>query len=432
MNSLLSFANQDSRVQTPFPHIPSFPGESPQKIDVSNLSSLYNLNNYFSPSQTRTRASSINTLSPLGNYSPIRASVLPNSNELANLLVTWKLQQNLQAEYLKQQMQQMQQILDLKNSLIEKISQNQAQIEPQAQIPILSPFSLQVPSPLREETLANNVKLEPSVEIPPLVTLEKKGLKAQVKEILNFVLENFGRVSESNFEKEKQKYSYDSDLVMVFDMLTAKYSSTIKTKEEMVKYTLRRAFKFIKNTLKKNCNSNNKAVSKTICNKYFHVSEEEMANIGTEEETLKVLLPFRKHSKNKTMNTTFIGEIFASEEFCRDYQIYLEHFEGILEADNKNKVERFTSFIEDCIRKRKIKDIKNYKRIPWPKLWILNTKNIAQNLPNMNNNPSLLSSPSDPVKKCKKESDITSPANVGSIIDNDYCSDASTNSHSNY
>ncbi len=346
MNSLLSFANQDSKV-----HIPSFPGEGPQKIDVSSLSGLYNLNNYFSPSQTRTRTSSINTLSPLGNYSPIRASVLPNSNELANLLVTWKLQQNLQAEYLKQQMQQMQQILDLKSSLLEKISQNQGQIEPQAQIPILSPYSLQANSPLREET----VKLEPSVEIPPLVTLDKKGLKAQVKEILNFVLENFGRVSESNFEKEKQKYSYDSDLVMVFDMLTAKYSSTIKTKEEMVKYTLRRAFKFIKNTLKKNCNSNNKVVSKTICNKYFHVSEQDMATIGTEEETLKVLLPFRKHSKNKTMNTTFIGEIFASEEFCRDYQVYLEHFEGILEADNKNKIERFASFIEDCIRKRKIR-----------------------------------------------------------------------------
>jgi len=428
MNSLLAFVNQDPNV----PNIPSFPVTSPQKgpnsLDAASLNGLYNLSNYFSPSQIRTRASSINTLSPLGSYSPARASILPNSAELTNLLLTWKLQQNLQAEFLKQQMQQ---ILDLKSCLLEKISQNQAPIE--SQIPALSPLSsLQANSPLREEILT---KIEPSVEIPPLVTqqvtLQRKGLKGQVKEILNFVLENFGRVSESIFEKEKLKYSHDDDLMMVFDLLTAKYASTIKTKEEMVKYTLRRAFKFIKNTLKKNCNSSNKAVSKTICNKYFHVSDQDMANIGTEEETLKVLLPFRKHSKNKTMNTTFIGEIFASEEFCRDYQIYLEHFEGILEADNKNKIDRFASFIEDSIRKRKVKDIKNYKRIPWPKLWILNTKNIAQNLPNMSSQ-SLLSPGSDPVKKCKKEADSTSQTNVGSMIDNDSCSDASTNSRSNY
>jgi len=429
MNSLLTFVNQDPNV----PSIPSFPVASPQKgsnsLDAATLSGLYNLGNYFSPSQIRTRTSSINTLSPLGSYSPARASILPNSAELTNLLLTWKLQQNFQAEFLKQQMQQ---ILDLKSCLLEKISQNQAPMM-ESQIPALSPLSsLQTNSPLREEVLT---KIEPSIEIPPLVTqqvtLQRKGLKGQVKEILNFVLENFGRVSESNFEKEKLKYSHDSDLVMVFDLLTAKYSSTIKTKEEMVKYTLRRAFKFIKNTLKKNCNSSNKAVSKTICSKYFHVSDQDMATIGTEEETLKVLLPFRKHSKNKTMNTTFIGEIFSSEEFCRDYQIYLEHFEGILEADNKNKIDRFASFIEECIRKRKIKDIKTYKRIPWPKLWILNTKNIAQNLPNMSSQ-SLLSPGSDPVKKCKKEADSVSQTNVGSMIDNDSCSDASTNSRSNY
>ena len=130
------------------------------------------------------------------------------------------------------------------------------------------------------------------------------------------------------------------------------------------------------------------------------------------------------------MNTTFINEVFASEEFCKDYQSYLKHFEDILEADNKNKIDRLATYIEECIRKRKIKDIKGYKRIPWPRVWIINTKNIAKNLPNMGNQ--LLSSPNQATKKFKTEHSSPNHSYKAHEDNNDCYSEASTNSHSNY
>ena len=54
------------------------------------------------------------------------------------------------------------------------------------------------------------------------------------------------------------------------------------------------------------------------------------------------------------MNSNFIHEIFASEEFSKDYQQYLENFENILEADNQNKLEKFPETIRDLVKDGKI------------------------------------------------------------------------------
>jgi len=60
------------------------------------------------------------------------------------------------------------------------------------------------------------------------------------------------------------------------------------------------------------------------------------------------------------MNSSFINEVFSSEEFKRDYQTYLEDLDEILEADNNGKIERFVYFIEDCIKKKRIQVIFRY------------------------------------------------------------------------
>ena len=55
------------------------------------------------------------------------------------------------------------------------------------------------------------------------------------------------------------------------------------------------------------------------------------------------------------MNTKFINEVFSSDDFKRDYDNYLDNFENILEQDNKSKVDRLATFIEDCLKKQKLK-----------------------------------------------------------------------------
>jgi len=62
----------------------------------------------------------------------------------------------------------------------------------------------------------------------------------------------------------------------------------------------------------------------------------------------------RKNSKNKTMNNNFISEIFSSEQFCQDYQKYLENFSSILQADNTKKINKLVAFIEECLTKNAV------------------------------------------------------------------------------
>lgn len=361
MNSFVPFHLKDSKPVNTLPNFPriSIPNSFPNQMEVPKLQGFFAFPGSYSPTNSDLRTASTNSvcLSPLSNYSPPKQSPPVVNPGLNNLLMTLKMQQNLQNEIFRAQMQQ---LADLKNSLLQKLNQ-QPQVQTESAISPVQNIQKQtsVPPVQEPQPQQSTVKVEAYTNEVPQKNLSKKGLKAQIKDIVLFVLDNFGRVSESSFEQEKQKYSDNKDLVLVFDMLNAKYASTIKTKEEMVKYTLRRAFKFIKSSVKKTTQGNSKGVSKVICNKYFHVSQEDFSKVGNEEDFLKVVLPFRKNSKNKTMNTTFINEVFASEEFCRDYQAYLESFESILEADNKNKVERLISFIEECLNKNKL-GVKNF------------------------------------------------------------------------
>jgi hypothetical protein len=295
--------------------------------------------------------------------------------DLNHLLCTLQLRQNIQTNLFKMQMTR---LLELKSSLLNKFNQQQDQsFKYHGEDASLKTVSSTQDDSVKEEALFTKEESASSL------MGETPDLKQEIKNIIIYVLENYGRINEAVFNSEKAKYSHNKDLSTVFDLLTSKYSSTIKTKEEMVKYILRKAFKFVKNNLKKGKNTNKSSVSKALCDKYFHASQEDISKSGNEDLFLKSILPFRKDSKNKTMNTSFIHEIFGSEDFSRDYQYYLENFENILEIDNCGKLGRFVEAIKQLISEGKINNISKYKRIPWPKIWILNTMKIAQDLPNL-------------------------------------------------
>jgi len=440
MNTFIPLLQQkDTKSFTPFNPVAKLPPfnffgdlNNASDIEIPKLNlSLSNCNPY-SPTNTRTRTSSINSLSSVNVMSPLQGPSTAYNNELGSLFLTLKLQQNIQKEIFRAQMQE---LLEIKSSLVEKLNQQQTQLVSHVQTQLSTPIQNTIYSPIQRQSNANSlVKVEASletlVEIPKLrLDSVKRSLRTDIKDIITFVLDNFGRVNESHFEAEKLNYGYNKDLMAVFDLLALKYSSTIKTKEEMVKYTLRRAFKFIKSSLKKESNSNPKGVSQKICNKYFKALEDDLETLGSEEDLLKVALPFRKNSKNKTMNTKFINEVFSSEEFKRDYDNYLENFENILELDNRGKIDRLAAFIEDCIKKQKLKDIKAYKRIPWPKLWIANTKNIAHELPNMGSQA--IPSSVNTAKKCKQEVELPPNTTFEKLRKISVCgSDASTDVNS--
>ena len=92
-----------------------------------------------------------------------------------------------------------------------------------------------------------------------------------------------------------------------------------------------------------------------LCKKYFAFSYQELEKMGIntqdEKELIEVLLPYRKHSKNRTMNTNFTNEIFSSKEFCEDYNRFLNEFNTALADDNSKKIQKMIALAEECMLK---------------------------------------------------------------------------------
>lgn len=201
------------------------------------------------------------------------------TGQLNSLIMTWKLQSNLQAEIYKNQLSQ---LVEMQKQLSLKLAAVQS-----------PPPRLPSPEVVRQQSPVLNVKFKQESEPIQAQPLSKKTLKNQIRAIIQFVLGNYGRISEEQMNQEKIKYQDNADLLAIFNGLLTKYSSTIKTKEEMIKYILRKAFKFIKKGLKKELQADSKEVSSVLCKRYFGDYSGNLPDLDNEEDFLKFLLPFR-------------------------------------------------------------------------------------------------------------------------------------------
>ena len=336
--------------------------------------------------------------------------LLSCESEISQFLSLLKLRNNLQTQIIESrlnnfmhnnnQMMAIPQLLPLKNyqrtlgsndfsmkSGFYKVKapvQTQTGLALNSRISSLNSLSTQLESP--EGDLEMPVKLvskNPSYGSAISTTDNRStSLEAQIRQIVIFFIREYGKQDDEKFKHERSKYASSPALLKVFDSLVVKYSSTAKTREEMVKYVLRRAFKFFKRSIKKTTRLDSKTVSTKICEKYFNTSSEEAQkdDDDEDEDLLKLLLPFRKNSKNKTMNSAFICEVFGNSEFRDDYKKYLVELDELIEKDNKEKVQRFTSFLEECVKKDCFEEVKKYKRIPWLQAWTVKTKRVAHEI----------------------------------------------------
>jgi len=246
---------------------------------------------------------------------------------------------------------------------------------PQAS-PITSTPKLQVCSPTEAESLSpiSSIKEESASQLD-LPNDPDICFEAQIKYMVQFFVNNYGKKSEEEIKEERSKYAQSPKLLLVFDELVVKYGSTNKTKEELVKWVLRKAMKVTKKAIKGGKKVAQKTLSNDLCKRYFKENLDE--EIEECDELSGSLLPFRKNSKNKTMNAAFISEIFSSDEFKRDYEIFLKDFNDIADKENVDKTPKFVTFIIQCVKKNKISEIGKYKRIPWLMSWIHNAKKVA-------------------------------------------------------
>lgn len=222
----------------------------------------------------------------------------------------------------------------------------------------------------QEETLSSSIESDTRVN-----NNNNQCLKIRVKNMLTFILDNFGKVKNSDLDDEKAQYADESTLVELFDALVQRYSSTFKTKDEILKYITRKAFTTIRNNYKQDTSSKRSGMmSNTLCKRYFRVSSDEVEKLGIDinhrESFLQVLFPYRKNCKNKAKYKDLIERLASSQEFYEDYCNFVKEFMRIMESEKEKKANLFVPFLMDCVKKGNVEEIANYKRIPWLETWI--------------------------------------------------------------
>lgn len=204
--------------------------------------------------------------------------------------------------------------------------------------------------------------------------IDMQAQKVEIKRMVTYILNNLGRVKETDLSKERESYASSHALVELFDALVTRYSSTFKTKDEILKYITRKAFTTIRNNYKQKEFSKGGLMSETLCKRYFKVSIQDIGKLGIDinhrENFLQVLFPYRKNCKNKARYKDLIGKLGASKEFYEDYCIFLNDFAQIMQIEKEKKVTVFVPFLCECVRRNQIQDVIYYKRIPWLDNWI--------------------------------------------------------------
>jgi|JI6StandDraft_1071083.scaffolds.fasta_scaffold05113_6 hypothetical protein len=113
----------------------------------------------------------------------------------------------------------------------------------------------------------------------------------------------------------------DQQYLIVFDMLTRKLRKVKKTKEEMIKYCMRKVFRYLSERVRNELSVGPRDNSE--CLKYY---------FGKYENDKTFNVPFkyrltqcRKNSVEKTMNSNFLAKVFSCPLFVDDYRRYMSN-----------------------------------------------------------------------------------------------------------
>ena len=101
----------------------------------------------------------------------------------------------------------------------------------------------------------------------------------------------------------------DKEMGEIFDTLLKKFRRLKKTKEEMTKYCMRKAFKFLVDKYRRSVDAKD---TTEFLREYFD-------NINNDSFSI----PFKKNSEEKTMNTNFLKKVFRNGTFLADYKQFL-------------------------------------------------------------------------------------------------------------
>ncbi|CAD8109863.1 unnamed protein product [Paramecium primaurelia] len=258
-----------------------------------------------------------------------------------------------------QQLQYLQLLCALQSNFANQQNLQIPSLNPLQQISLLSQSSqrtipiIQQPDIRTKKSQSERVLPKQKKENEILKQFTQDEILQELKQLLEYLCKEEIKVLEEN-EKIKYKILTRIDDGLI-ESLINRYQNQKKTKEEQIKFILRKCFKFLKQKM----NLNELTMSAYEIEKVFY-KEYFSSNDNIEE-----LIPFRSESSNKTMNTSYLKKIFSSEKFYEGYLSYLEHFDEIWDQENNEKIQNMAKQVLKFIASGQIDKISTYKRVPW-------------------------------------------------------------------
>jgi len=219
----------------------------------------------------------------------------------------------------------------------------------------------------------------PSINIPSSDNTEfNQPLRTELEKLVLIIISNIGKNNSKVLETRKL-YQHNELLLQAYDALVQKYFLSKKVKEDIVRYIIRKMMKTMKKPLKESENIKGKKASLLLCKRYFpgHFDSANNVDPNKEKELLGILMPYNQNSKNRTMNSNFVKEIFSSEPFLQDYQEFLFHIDFYLQEDNKKRLKKLLDLLMKCVKSNNFESIGSLKVFPWLDTWIEETRKAA-------------------------------------------------------
>ncbi|CAD8178236.1 unnamed protein product [Paramecium pentaurelia] len=225
----------------------------------------------------------------------------------------------------------------------------------------------QFPEPIKEDAITNNMEVIAEKEMTSLLIFLSKNISLLQDSVFEeFVKENLKTLS-----------SFSKDIP---NIIKKRYVQINKTKEEMTKFIIRRCFLFIKSQIEYEEQEDLSAEERD--RQFYHSffsNDKEFMN-ALDHQSIDDIIPFRKDSKMKTMNDTYLRKLFASKKFSSFYSKFLTQFQQICILENNEKIDNMTKQIIKIIITRDFAKLKSYRRFPWKDNEILKCEQRAKEL----------------------------------------------------
>ncbi|EAR88495.1 hypothetical protein TTHERM_00171820 (macronuclear) [Tetrahymena thermophila SB210] len=151
-------------------------------------------------------------------------------------------------------------------SSINNIS-NVNQIQVKQQQKDQNQFNLLQESPNPQLSLNEQLSMNPSIQEK---LLKRQKVAEELTELMHFLIDNMTVLSTDKiFERKKDIKYLNEKESQIYDQIVNKYQYSKKTKEEMIKFILRKCFKFLKSDMKQFDLSQQREMDKAFFDKYF-------------------------------------------------------------------------------------------------------------------------------------------------------------------